>query len=385
MSPAVPLSRPPVADPPCEPLDEHRYGWLVEVNTGVASSCIGPNQCATTYSGPTGLAAAFNRSMWAKKGEVLSTEMRAFSNANWYRTGRPPTKSQPTVGVELIGTSAFGPNLNMIRDPRYGRNSELPGEDPYLTGEYGVAMVSAMQATDANGHPRVNAFLKHFDAYSTETNRMHSDFNITMFDFMDTYLPQYKKVFTVAKAAGAMCSYTAENGVPSCTNGWLLNDVLRKQWGREDAHITTDCGAVRNTMGPPLNLKTPEEAAAATINGGTDLEMGTTIWNSSLLSAVTKGLVTEATITTAARRSLLSRMTQGDFDPVNSVAWASIGKEVINSTEHQVGAAVTSRLHECQLLSGTSDPVGAVLMARPQLTTQLSSQWYFCATRGYFR
>ena len=135
---------------------------------------------------------------------------------------------------------------------------------------------------------------------------MHSDNNITLFDFWDTYLPQYEMVFTLAKAAGAMCSYQAENGygchtsrrsaptalvlcvivsysqsicccalvrVPSCANSWLLNEVLRKRWHREDAYITTDCGAVRNTMGPPLNLKTPEEAAAATINGGTDLEM----------------------------------------------------------------------------------------------------------------
>ena len=73
--------------------------------------------------------------------------------------------------------------------------------------------------------------------YSTETNRMHSDFNISKFDFFDSYLPQYKRVFTEAKAAGAMCSYTAENGVPSCANSWLLNEVLRKEWGRDDAYV----------------------------------------------------------------------------------------------------------------------------------------------------
>jgi beta-glucosidase-like glycosyl hydrolase len=100
---------------------------------------------------------------------------------------------------------------------------------------YGVAYVNGLQAADSNGHPRVNAYLKHFDAYSTETNRMHSDYNISRFDFFDSYLPQYKQVFTEANAAGAMCSYTAENGVPSCANSWLLNDVLRKEWGRDDA------------------------------------------------------------------------------------------------------------------------------------------------------
>ena len=128
-----------------------------------------------------------------------------------------------------------------------------------------------MQTPDAAGHPRVNTYLKHFDAYATETNRMHSDNNLTAFDFWDTYLPQYEMVFTQAKAAGAMCSYEAENGMPSCANSWLLNDVMRGMWKREDAYITTDCGAVQNTIGPPLNLKTKEEAAAATINGGTDV------------------------------------------------------------------------------------------------------------------
>ena len=171
--------------------------------------------------------------------------------------------------------------------------------------------------------------------YSTETNRMHGDFNITSFDFYDTYLPQYKRVFTEAKAAGAMCSYAAENGVPSCANSWLLNDVLRERWGRKDAVITTDCGAVTNTMGPPLNLATKEEAAAVTINGGTDLEMGSDTWNSSMQLAVTKGLVTEATLDEAVRRTLKSRMVQGDFDPVGSVEWASIPATAINSTAHQ--------------------------------------------------
>ena len=107
-----------------------------------------------------------------------------------------------------------------------------------LTGAYGVAFVSAMQEKDGAGHPRVNAYLKHFTAYSTETNRMHSDYNVTLFDFWDTYLPQYQKVFIEANAAGAMCSYVAENGIPSCTNSWLLTDVLRTAWNRSDAYIT---------------------------------------------------------------------------------------------------------------------------------------------------
>jgi beta-glucosidase-like glycosyl hydrolase len=139
---------------------------------------------------------------------------------------------------------------------------------------------------------------------------------VQLFDFYDTYLPQYKRVFTEANAAGAMCSYAAENGVPSCDNSWLLTKTLRGDWNRSDAYITTDCGVMRNNMGPPLNLKTPEESCAAAINAGTDLEMGTAVWNASMLSAVQKGLVTEETVSAAAYRGILQRMRQGDFDPV---------------------------------------------------------------------
>ena len=113
-----------------------------------------------------------------------------------------------------------------------------------------------------------------------------------------------------------MCSYAAENGVPSCDNSWLLTKTLRGDWNRSDAYITTDCGVMRNNMGPPLNLKTPEESCAAAINAGTDLEMGTAVWNASMVSAVHKGLVTEATVSAAAYRGILQRMRQGDFDPV---------------------------------------------------------------------
>jgi beta-glucosidase-like glycosyl hydrolase len=144
---------------------------------------------------------------------------------------------------------------------------------------------------------------------------MHSDYNVSLFDFWDTYLPQYQRVFTEANAAGAMCSYVAENGRPSCTNSWLLTDVLRGAWNRSDAYITTDCGVMRNSMGPPLNLKTKEESVAAAINAGTDLEMGTDYWNSSMLPAVSKGLVKETVVDAAAYRGILQRIRQGDFDP----------------------------------------------------------------------
>jgi beta-glucosidase-like glycosyl hydrolase len=171
-----------------------------------------------------------------------------------------------------------------------------------------------------------------------------------------------------------MCSYDAENGVPSCTNSWLLNDIVRGKWKRPDVYITTDCGAVANTMGPPLNLATAEEAAAAIINGGTDLEMGTQIFNSSMTSAVAKGLVTEATVTTAARRGLMQRMVQGDFDPLPTVGWSTIPKAVVNSTAHQ-SVAYDAALQSMVMLkhAGNVLPLKAgahIAVVGPGATTQ---------------
>ncbi len=149
-----------------------------------------------------------------------------------------------------------------------------------------------------------------------------------------------------------------------CANSWLMNEVLRKRWKRDDAYITTDCGAVHNTMGPPLNLKTQEEAAAAIINGGTDLEMGSSIWNSSMLSAVSKRLVSEATVTASCRRALMQRMVQGDFDPVESVRWSSIGAEAINSSAHQA-VAYDAALQSMVLLKNEKQAGGVAAAGAP--------------------
>ena len=129
------------------------YMWLVETNTAVASACMEESKCATTFSGPMGMGASFNRTSWYMKGSVIGTEMRAFSNANWHRGTSP---------VDLIYLTGYGPNINIARDPRFGRNSELPGEDPLLSGTYAAQMVSGMQQVDKNGHPKMIALLKHF-------------------------------------------------------------------------------------------------------------------------------------------------------------------------------------------------------------------------------
>ena len=159
-----------------------------------------------------------------------------------------------------------------------------------------------------------------------------------MYDFFDSYLPAYKAAFQQGNASGAMCSYNAENGHPSCANGWLLNEVLRKRWGKPDALITTDCGAVTDVMNnEPLKAGSKELASAWTINNGTDLEMGDDVWGDpqGLALAVKNGLVSEATIDASVRRTLLPLFWAGIFDEPATIGWLGLGSKDINNHAHQ--------------------------------------------------
>lgn len=298
------------------------YFWLTETNTNVAALCYtDPYKCPTTFVGPLGMGSSFNRTSWKMKGSVLGTELRAFHNIGWHRANTG----------NKIGLTGFGPNLNIARDPRFGRVSELPGEDPFHSGIYGYEMVSGMQEPDARGHPKMLAYLKHFTAYSRETNRGHDTYNITTFDFFDTYLKQYEIAFK-ANASGVMCSYDAENGNPSCANDFILNEVLRKRFNQPHALVTTDCGAVNNMLGAPVYAPTELHAAAWTIGNGTDIEMGSTIWTNNLTNAVRAGMVTEDVVTRSVTRAFRQLFLAGRFDRPENVGWATLGVADINST-----------------------------------------------------
>ena len=294
------------------------YVWLIEVNSDVQTNCMGADRCATNFIGPMGMGSSFNRSSWRLKGDVLATEFRAFNNA----------------GNNLVGLTGFGPNINIARDPRFGRTSELPGEDPFHSGTYGTEVTLGLQEEDAHGHPKILAYLKHFTAYSREENRLHDNHNISLFDYWDSYLAQYEIAFKGSNASGVMCSYTAENGHPSCANGYILNDVLREKWGQTNAVVTTDCTAVKNMLGAPVNANNIT-AAAWTIMNGTDLEMGSTLWRDHMKAAIDAGLATEEAVTRSATRALRQMFRAGRFDPPEQIGWSSIGPESVNSTRHQ--------------------------------------------------
>ena len=316
------------------------YLHLVEMNTNVASCCLKEGQCATTYAGPTGLGAAFNTTMWRMKGELISDEFRAMNNIGWHRcVGASDVKQAP------IGLTGFGPNINIMRDPRWGRNSEVPSEDPFLAGEYAHHYVRGGQTGEDMRYTKVAMSLKHFAAYSVEANRFAFAPNISMHDLWETFLPQFQRGMDVdgGNATGVMCSYDAPNGVPACANKYLLNDVLRGDFNRSDAVVGTDCGAVQNMVLHNHYSKTDYDAARDTLFGGSDLEFGDTYWTP--ISEDGKGLLQEivekekaealAAIDASLTRILTVRFKTGQFDDLADQPYTKIGAEVVNSTEHQ--------------------------------------------------
>eukprot|EP00930_Biecheleria_cincta_P033581 TRINITY_DN23268_c0_g1_i1.p1 TRINITY_DN23268_c0_g1~~TRINITY_DN23268_c0_g1_i1.p1 ORF type:complete len:813 (-),score=128.88 TRINITY_DN23268_c0_g1_i1:19-2457(-) len=301
------------------------WNWLTEVNTNIMFNgngpCLAANRCPTVFIGPEGLGASFNRSLWRAKGDVISTELRAYNNL---RAG----------GFALSG---FGPNINLVKDPRFGRNSELPGEDPYLSGSYAVEYVHGMQQVSPQGHLKMTAYVKHYTAYNKEKDRWTFVANVSMFDLWDSYLPQYQRAFQEGNASGAMCSYFAPNGIPMCGNDWLMNGVVRKQWGRPDAVFMSDCSAVADFLKNGF-AHNESDASAKALNGGLDLYGG---WNDDfwtqgfLRSAIKLGLTTEHKLDEAVRRTSMQKMRLGVFDPLENQTWTNLGLESVNSTLHQ--------------------------------------------------
>eukprot|EP00026_Physarum_polycephalum_P000650 Phypoly_transcript_00651.p1 GENE.Phypoly_transcript_00651~~Phypoly_transcript_00651.p1 ORF type:complete len:873 (+),score=93.35 Phypoly_transcript_00651:1602-4220(+) len=308
------------------------YMQIVETNSAVASACVAPFVCATEFAAPANLAASFNRSIWYNKGQVISTEMRAFNNLNWYRASTP---------YSFIGLLGFGPNINIVRDPRFGRNSELPSEDPFLSGSYASEYLQGMQQATESKFLRMISGLKHYGCYSIEDDRMARNVNVSMFDLWDTYLPQFEMGFSAeyGNAQAVMCSYASVNGVPSCANDYLINQVVRGKWGRPDVLVATDCGAVGNMVNANFYAKNNADAAAKALNGGSDVNLGDMFFppaanggNGALVQALQLGLTNETFVNASAKRIITKRFITGQFDPTSMQPYTQIGVEAINST-----------------------------------------------------
>jgi len=282
------------------------YNWWSEATHGISHGRFDKTTpYATNFAFPITTAMSFNRTLWWKTGSQIGREARAFMNAgNGYST-------------------FWAPVINLAREPRWGRNIETPGEDPYLTGEYAAYFVQGFQdAPDDPYHIQASACCKHYVANSMESStevgvhhwRNEYDAYVPMQDLIDSYLLPFQVCVEKGRVSGLMCSYNAINGIPACANGWLLNTVARGEW-EFDGYITSDCDADADVFNHHHYTATPEETVREVLHAGTDVDCGGFV-QSHAQSALDKGVIKEVDIDERLRYLFKVRMRLSHFDPV---------------------------------------------------------------------
>ncbi len=303
--------------PAIERLGIPAYNWWNEALHGVARA-----GTATVFPQAIGVAATFDEELVAKMGDVVSTEARAKYNA------------QSAAGDRDIykGLTFWSPNVNIFRDPRWGRGQETFGEDPYLTSRLGVRFVLAMQGDDPD-YMKAAACAKHFAVHSGPEGIRHS-FNAVASkqDMYETYLPAFKACVQEAKVEAVMGAYNRTNGEPCCGSKTLLQDILRKEWGFE-GHVVSDCWAVTDFHEFHKITKTPLESATMAMNNGCDVNCGCMFTN--LRDAVRGGYVDEARLDEAVTNLMETRLKLGLFEEAGKVPFDSITYDQVDTKEHR--------------------------------------------------
>lgn len=301
------------------------YNWWNECLHGVARAGL-----ATVFPQAIGLAAAWDEDMQFRVATAISDEARA-KYQDFIRQNK-----------RLIyeGLTFWSPNVNIFRDPRWGRGQETYGEDPFLTGRLAVQFVKGLQGDDPHYFKTI-ATLKHFAVHSgPEPERHFFDAQADERDFRETYLPQFKMGIEEGKAYSVMCAYNRFRGEPCCSSNELLTTILRKEWGF-NGYVVSDCGAIDDIYLHHKVVPTPEAAGALAVKAGCDLECATTFRH--LKEAVEKGLVTEKEIDVAVKRLFTARFKLGMFDPPDRVKYASIPYSVVDDKEHRDLALESAR------------------------------------------
>ena len=296
------------------------YDWWNEALHGVARA-----GKATVFPQAIGLAATFDDQAVYEMFDMVSDEARAkhhdaVRNNDYNR---------------YKGLTFWTPNINIFRDPRWGRGMETYGEDPYLTSMMGIACVRGLQGDPNAKFNKAHACAKHYAVHSgPEWNRHSFDAkNISQRDLWETYLPAFKALVQTAGVKEVMCAYNRLEGAPCCNSQTLLVDILRNTWGYDDV-IVSDCGAINDffVMGRHETHPKAENAVADAVITGTDLECGNTY--NALIEACKAGLISEEQINISVFRLLRARFELGFFDDEADVSWASISMSVVESRKH---------------------------------------------------
>ena len=313
------------------------YNWWSEACHGVRQGGY------TVYPQPIGLAAAFNAQLVYDVFSQVSDEARA----NWNRTDHnDPKLFNVPMGVTYYPGNPeltfWCPNVNIFRDPRWGRGQETCGEDPYLNAVLGVQTVLGMQGND-DKYFKTHACAKHYAVHSGPEPLRHSmNVEPTNRDLWETYLPAFKALVKKGNVREVMCAYQRFEGKPCCTSDRLLIDILRNKWGY-DAIVLTDCDAINNfyNKGQHETHKDPLSASVDAVLNGTDLECGKVFM--SLFEGLKKGLIKESDLDAHLRKTLMGRFELGMFDPAEMLPWANLGPEVISSEKNDAMATQAAR------------------------------------------
>lgn len=303
--------------PAIERLGISAYNWWNEALHGVARA-----GTATVFPQAIGVAASFDEELVGKMAEVIATEARAKYNVQKKAEDRDIYK----------GLTFWSPNVNIFRDPRWGRGQETYGEDPYLSGRLGVSFVKGLQE-EKEGFIKAAACAKHFAVHSGPEKQRHSfDARVSRQDLYETYLPAFKACVQEAGVEAVMGAYNRTNGEPCCGSKTLLIDILRKEWGFE-GHVVSDCWAINDFHAHHKITKTPLESAAMAMNNGCDVNCGCMFPN--LRDAVKGGYVEEARLDEAVTNLMECRMKLGMFEEEGTVPFDVIGYEQVDTAENK--------------------------------------------------
>ncbi len=325
----------------CLPSSSRRLQWWSEALHGVAFSpgvdfTHGPIPSATCFPEPISIASAFDRKLIWDVATVVSTEARAMNN------------------VGQAGMTFFTPNINIFRDPRWGRGQETPGEDPYLTSQYVYQLITGLQGGIDPRYLKIIADCKHFAAYDVENwegnERYGFDARVSDQDMVESFLPSFETCVRDARVASIMCSYNAVNGVPSCANSYLLHDLARSEWNLQ-GFVVSDCDAVENIFKPHQYTQSWSETVAVALKAGTDNNCGTTM-QTYAADALKDGSIAESDIDTALIRSIGTLIRSGWFDPAEMQPYRQIPPSAVNTAQSQKFALQAARAGIVMLKNG---------------------------------
>src|SRR5665213_224226 len=300
------------------------YQWWSEALHGVI------NQGVTEYPEPIGLAATFDAPNIHTMAIQIGTEGRV---------KHVQSVRENHLGIQG-GLDFWAPNLNIFRDPRWGRGQETYGEDPFLTGRMGVAYVTGMQGDDPKYYRAIST-PKHYAVHSgPEPTRHFADVDVSKHDEVDTFEPAFRAAIVEGNAGSVMCAYNAINGEPACANQYLMQDQLRGKWGFQ-GYVVSDCDAVKDIAANHRYRATQAQGAAISVIRGMDNECATFTdrygdpADKAYIDAVQQGYLPESTLDTALIRLFTARMKLGMFDPPEMVPYAKIDEKELDSAEHR--------------------------------------------------